>query len=336
MNMVAARTLMAMLAVFASFAVVAADAPKSADTRIATEQKLQAAQQRLDAAAREVADLSMTLSDDVMPHGRAFSTATRQRAQLGIAIGTPGDSERREGVEILSVSPGGAAAAAGLQAGDVLTAINGKALQRQGDEAAREQLLSLMREVKPGEKVSVDYRRGDKKASVELTARAPADRMFTLPFPPDVMQGAMEGLPRMFFANSDGVFGTTELVSLTPKLGQYFGADKGLLVVRAPEDARLKIEEGDVIVDIDGRVPESAAHAARILGSYEEGETLHLNVLRMKKRMSLAVEIPTDAADRRKDRIFHRSLLVPRPGVPLPVEPPGPVTMAIRSRDDAV
>ncbi len=30
-----------------------------------------------------------------------------------------------------------------------------------------------------------------------------------------------------------GVFGSAELVPLTPKLGQYFGTDKDLLVVRA-------------------------------------------------------------------------------------------------------
>ncbi len=93
-----------------------------------------------------------------------------------------------------------------------------------------------------------------------------------------------------------GVFGSAELVPLTPKLGQYFGAEKGLLVVRAPADSRLKLEDGDVIVDIDGRTPTSPTHAFRILGSYQAGEQLKLGVLRMKKRMTFDVTIPDDPA----------------------------------------
>ena len=94
----------------------------------------------------------------------------------------------------------------------------------------------------------------------------------------------------------EGVFGSAELVPLTPKLGQYFGTEKGLLVVRAPADSRLKLEDGDVIVDIDGRTPASPSHAFRILGSYQPGEKLKLNVLRMKKRMTFEITIPETAA----------------------------------------
>lgn len=106
-----------------------------------------------------------------------------------------------------------------------------------------------------------------------------------------------DSIPRFAFMRADGVFGAAELVPLTPKLGQYFGIDKGLLVVRAPADARLKLEDGDVIVDIDGRVPSSPAHALRILGSYQAGEQLKLNVLRMKKRLSFDITIPEDTGE---------------------------------------
>ena len=66
-----------------------------------------------------------------------------------------------------------------------------------------------------------------------------------------------------------------------------------------------------MIVDIDGRVPESAAHAARILGSYESGEKLRLNVLRMKKRLTLEVEVPADSPERKFHRRMERSRLGP-------------------------
>ena len=54
-------------------------------------------------------------------------------------------------------------------------------------------------------------------------------------------------------------FHALELVPVTPKLGQYFGTDKGLLVVRAPPAPGAGLEEGDVILTIGGRTP-------RILG----------------------------------------------------------------------
>ncbi len=320
--------------------IQAADAPKEADLRAATEAKLEAAQQRLDAAAREVADLSMSLSDTIMPRDMLFM-GMRQRSQLGIVISPPDADERRDGVEILSVSPGGAAATAGLQAGDVITEVNGKSLQRKGEESSRSQLLAMLSDVKPGEKVTVSYRRGDKTASASVVTQAPVRRAFNLPpLPPPPFAGG-PGLPYMMFPGSDGVFGSAELAPLTPKLGQYFGTDKGLLVVRGPGDDRLKLEDGDVIVDIDGRVPDNAAHAARILGSYESGEKLKLNVLRMKKRVTLEVEVPADSPERKFRRHLERARMSPDDAVSMPGLPgpgmmpplPAPRGIALRAQD---
>ena len=44
-----------------------------------------------------------------------------------------------------------------------------------------------------------------------------------------------------------------------------------------------------MIVDIDGRVPSSPSHALQILSSYQSGEKLKLNVLRMKKKLSFDI-----------------------------------------------
>jgi S1-C subfamily serine protease len=83
-----------------------------------------------------------------------------------------------------------------------------------------------------------------------------------------------------------------EMVSLTEDLGRYFGTDKGLLIVRAPEDESLKLRDGDVIRTIDGREPASVTHAMRILGSYQSGETLEIEIMRDKKRLTVSVEMP--------------------------------------------
>jgi len=128
------------------------------------------------------------------------------------------------------------------------------------------------------------------------------------------MQFAFGGVPRDFsmpeihiapetvekFRNSfsyawpGNVWADMELVDLSEGLGKYFGADSGVLVVSAPESDALQLEDGDVIVSIDGREPTSVRHALRILSSYQPGEALELNILREKRKRTLNIEIPDD------------------------------------------
>ena len=297
---------------------VEADKKAAVEEREAAERerKLNEARKRLDAAAREVAELSRAMSEDAMPRVARIMSRQASRAMLGVNIGgSARDDEREDGVEIISVSPGGPAAEAGLKAGDVLVDVDGKSLKQEGSATPREKLLAAMRDVDPEEKIKVRYLRDGKPATVTVVARR-TDPMFTMPLR---IQG-LEHLPTLAFMRSHGAFGSAELVAMTPKLGNYFGTDKGLLVVRAPADSRLKLEEGDVLLDIDGRVPNSTSHAVRILSSYQPGEKMKLNVMRMKKRMTIDVTVPEDALE----HSFRESddMVVPAPP-PVPAPAPG-------------
>ena len=95
-----------------------------------------------------------------------------------------------------------------------------------------------------------------------------------------------------FFRAFGGDFADMELAALTPGLGRYFGTTDGILVVRAPKEGELKLEDGDVILSIDGRKPTSGSHATRILRSYQPGEKVSLKVMRLKKAMDLTVTLP--------------------------------------------
>ena len=87
-------------------------------------------------------------------------------------------------------------------------------------------------------------------------------------------------------------WGDMELVSLTPDLGGYFGADQGLLVVRAPTEPGLGLRDGDVILSIDGRTPGDPTHAMRILRSYEPEEELTLFIIRRGRSETLTGTVP--------------------------------------------
>ena len=349
----ARAAMLAMAALLATATVIAAEVEKKdAQDQAETERKLEDARRRLDAAAREVAELSMSMSEHAVPSIRHFTRAGVPRAMLGINLGPRGGEEPSEGVKVASVSPGGAAERAGLKTGDVLLAIGDKQLKAEADLSARDVLLQAMGDVQPGEKVKLRYRRDKKVDTATVTAGAPVDLLWTRPLAvrgqiaPGMAAGgvtsAMPFPPPIAMMRAVGVFGSAELVPLTPKLGQYFGAEKGLLVVRAPADSRLKLEDGDVIVDIDGRTPTSPTHAFRILGSYQAGEELKLGVLRMKKRMSFEVTIPDDPAAtaaapfnfsfRNDDRMMppgmdirrHHEEIILSPAMPaIPMPPPG-------------
>ena len=86
-------------------------------------------------------------------------------------------------------------------------------------------------------------------------------------------------------------------MSLTPTLGEYFGIDEGLLVVRAGRAAELGFRDGDVVIDIGGREPQSPEHALRILRSFEAGESLQAAIMRQRRRESLAISVPSAATD---------------------------------------
>jgi len=83
-----------------------------------------------------------------------------------------------------------------------------------------------------------------------------------------------------------------ELATLTPRLGSYFGSEQGVLVVRAPPDGAVKLEDGDVILAIDGRQPTSGSHATRILSSYQPGEKFTLRIIRQHKTLEVDATLP--------------------------------------------
>jgi S1-C subfamily serine protease len=114
-----------------------------------------------------------------------------------------------------------------------------------------------------------------------------------------------------------------ELATLTPRLGAYFGTDKGVLVVRAPAAGALKLEDGEVILSIDGRVPASGPHATRILASYQPGEAIHLEIMRERKTRKISTTMPESAHQGGKTIILRRGML---DAPPLPPPPRDAVT----------
>lgn len=257
-----------------------------------TDARMRDAQERLNRAAAEIAAIASERAAEAMAKLPWLDDWSR-RTVIGVQLSPEG----RDGAKVMEVSPGGPAELAGVRAGDVITMVNGKAVKGDG---ARE-VVRLLRGVEPESKVKLRVLRDGRTKDFEVVARPFSAEAFVHRGdpPPGVDGDAFRGPfgPFNFQFSPRGDLAGLEVTTLTPQLGRYFGTEKGVLVVRAPKGDIFKLQDGDVIVSIDGREPTSGSHITRILSSYQPGEQLTMRILRDRKPQELVVKLPED--DRR-------------------------------------
>ena len=275
-------------------------------------ERMEDAQRRLEEAAREIAEISGSLAmNEVQEVVKRIRIGPGQGAVLGVYIGCLEDDGvrrgcpeegDRDGVKIAGVTPGGPADDAGLKAGDIIVSLNDQSVAKDSRRASFDELSRLMDEVEPGDDVTVRYVREGNEHTADVVTGEVNPFAFAFSFDNEDFDFDfdLEDLPG-FHGGRYGIrlgrWSDIELVSLTPKLGEYFGTDTGLLVVRAPDDDELQLVDGDVIISIDGRSPKSPEHAMRILRSYQSGEQLKIDIVRNKKKRTLDIELPSGKSE---------------------------------------
>ncbi len=265
--------------------VAGEQAARMAADQARIETKLEAARAKLEAAANEVAQLSVQMGNPVFER---FSTRPvgAPHSVIGAQIDMRNDPA---GVRVLDVSPGGAADEAGMRAGDIIVSVNGT----EAEGRSRRRVVGIIQGAEANKKLNIKVLRDGKPKDLVVTARAMAvepaivaDRFALFP------GGSAESPVYSFRELGIPTLSNMQLVTLTPGLGHYFGTDKGVLVVRAPTKSDFQLQDGDVILSIDGRAPTSGAHATRILASYQSGEKVTLNIMRDRKPVNLEAKLP--------------------------------------------
>ena len=276
-------------------------------------------------------------------------------ARLGISLEIWAEGAV-EGLKVMSVSPGGPAEQSGLRSGDFLTAINGESLAADSVQESYQRLREALAQVEPGSDVSIGYQRGEEELEVQVATSsleelvadrtgkrgrrmaeriggwarsmsnwAAGDRNVDVEVDVDedgqerrIVRIRRNAPDPLAFYDMAWRLGGLQITELTPALGEYFGAEHGLLVVRAPDDEEVALEDGDVIQKIGGREFKDARHATRILRSYEPGEKVELELLRHKRRKDVSFELPA----RSRELLRGRFMAPPEPVVPpTPLEP---------------
>jgi hypothetical protein len=266
-------------------------------------------ERRLRELQEEIRDIQRQLADlgGVRRSYRGIITISANRAQLGVFVQMEPDPETdRIGARLESVTEDGPAAAAGLEDGDIIVSFDGEPLTGRYPAAGPDEseparkLIDLIGDKEPGDEVTLEYQRDGGTRSTVVTL-GEGDLWFPGPAP---RVGLVPGTGVRIFSNpgrggisvwsvfGDDPWSDIELVRLNEDLGRYFGTSEGLLVVSPPDEEDLDLRAGDVILNIDGREPGTPARALRIIRSYESGETMNLEIMRDRSRMTVSYEIP--------------------------------------------
>lgn len=203
---------------------------------------------------------------------------------LGVSI-----AEDPSGVLVIEVLPNGPADAAGLQADDIITAVD-------GETATADQLTGLLAEYSVGDEVTLDVLRGDETIAIIVTLANRAD--FTLPeATPQVREMTPPALP------------------VRPAARPFLGvgledSDDGVAIVEVVAGspaAAAGIEVGDIVTAVNDTEITSAQALVETIGALSPNDTITLETSRDGEAMTLEITLAVN----------------PNPGAMMPGRGPG-------------
>ena len=221
--------------------------------------------------------------------------ATGRGGYLGVTLSDLEDEEESgasgKGVRINSVFADTPAAAAGLEAGDIVVEFAGKAIDDAADLSAK------VRAHKAGDTVKLKAERDGKVKTYEVTLgeREGAQLLgeggkWDLRLGPEHLNWAYA------FSDLDGGRLGVEVRDLEGPLAAYFpGATSGALVLDVTEDspaAKAGLEPGDVIVGLGDEKVTDADALRKAVGALAGEDPGELAYLRQGKRRTATVTIP--------------------------------------------
>ena len=322
-------------------------APVTAPTAAETEQARKDLEQmrgQMREMSKKMAELSARLGD-VGPRAYAYRYfADSDRGMIGVVFNDDEQSGAK-GMRVDAVTPGGPADKAGIRHGDVITSVDGKPVP--GGDAGR---MSLpLGELKVDQTIKLGVLRDGKTLDIAVKAerREPYNMAYALGDGDTrylEQLGAMEHLPPDFdkrihervelamqrakvaehagesahhameHVNFISPWWGLNLAGINADLGSYFGADHGVLILSADDDAFKALKSGDVLLDIDGKKVDRPEDALRLLRERPAGSDLKVQVLRQHKTQTLSMKAPD----------YKGMFIPPPPRPPVAPTPPAP------------
>ena len=268
----------------------------------------------------------------------------RPRPVIGIVLAQDGD----RGVSIAAVTPGSAAADAGLRTGDRLVAVDGRDLLGSNGELRVVNAHRLLGQLDADRAVRLDFVRDGKRHDVRVTPRM-SDRVVVwlddggreittrgdvVAMTPEALRSLRErgGVPGIAPDIRREVVRLAEaptlleafrwnglnLATVGKELGRYFGTTEGVLVLSAGQGLDA-LQPGDVIRKVGATAVETPREAMDALRRLKPGAEVTLDVLRDRKATRARITVPAS---------LPALPLVPPPP-PAPPAPPAPPTPSV-------
>jgi serine protease Do len=215
-------------------------------------------------------DVAMRVAEQLRTSGKV------SRGRLGIAIQELNKDlaesfglEKPIGALVSGVEKSSPAEKAGIQAGDIVLAFDGKAVNASRD------LPALVGQTKPGTRSKLEVWRDRKKLALDITVGE--------------LDGDNAPAPRAS-AEKSGRFGLT-LAPIPPEQAKTLGIDNGVLVQKSEaEAARAGVRSGDIILSVNNVAAKSPDQVAEALKKLKKGQTAALLVRRDERSLFVALQ----------------------------------------------
>jgi S1-C subfamily serine protease len=207
------------------------------------------------------------------------------KAFLGVVMGADTDDK---GVAIKKVTKDSPAEKAGLQAGDVIYAINGERVDDSGD------LVKALSTYEADDAIEVSYMRDGKKKETNATLASRSNDMFFAM--PDMEKEIIidlddEGMHYFMNGDADKAF-----LGIEP--AQEVEGVEGVMILKAIENsaaAEAGMQTGDVITAIDGAAISNFDDLKEALSGKEPGDEIKIDYLRMGKKSTKTIVLTSHA-----------------------------------------
>jgi serine protease Do len=216
------------------------------------------------------------------------------RGYLGVTVGdlTPelargfGLAESVKGAVVQDIIASAPAGKAGVKAGDVVTAVNGKPVEDRG------QLTRSVASIAPGGKATLSILRKGKKQEIVVTVATRPDEEALARG-----EGVEDGEPAGDAAGAKGAKLGIRLQPLTPEMRQQMkiDGDGGVLVAEVVPDgaaARSGIQRGDVILEVAQDAVTKPEQVTAAISKAQPGDVVLLRVKRGNQATFIPVKIP--------------------------------------------
>jgi S1-C subfamily serine protease len=198
------------------------------------------------------------------------------------------DLKSEEGVLVRDVVEDSPADEAGIREEDVILVFDKKKVD-DSDE-----LIRVVREASPGDKVNLMIVREGKEKSVSvILGKVPKDKLHVLEYSPEHKKFKTYSYG---FSAFSGVRIGVKVQDLNEQLGEYFGIKdgEGALITEVDEDGpahEAGLKAGDVIVEVDGKKIEDVDELRDEISDKDEGENVEIKVIRDRQPKEFTVEV---------------------------------------------